>query len=664
MKRRALYFALALLLAVLGATLTLAKEKKHQTFSGMNERQRAIHALNRLTFGPRPVDADHVLALGVDRWIDLQLYPEHIDDSALDARLSPLRTLRMSTLEMIERFPPQAVIRAVADGKLEMPHDPMRRAIYQAQLDKLRQPKQDASQDNSSMVDDASLRRERQAAQEQVQALLDLPPDQRFSALLRMDSGSRQQVVSALLPRQHLTMLDGLEPEQRETVLAMINPQQVVDGELRQGKLLRAIYSERQLQEVMTDFWFNHFNVFLGKGADRYLVTSYERDVIRPHALGKFKDLLLATAQSPAMLFYLDNWMSVGPDSDFALYGPAKPRQIPPRTRMWGGWGRMPMPRPPMPPAQQANRQRKRTGINENYARELMELHTLGVNGGYTQQDVAEVARVFTGWTIKDPRKGGEFAFNERRHEPGDKRVLGHRIKQHGEDEGRQVLDLLAHQAATAHFICTKLAQRFVSDQPPDSLVDRMDQTFLHQDGDIREVLRTMFHSPEFWSADAYRVKVKTPLEFVASTVRASGTDVANAAPLVQVLNKMGMPLYGAQPPTGYSSLADAWVNSAALLDRMNFALGLAANKIPDVKFDAARLAITSAVDDNGTLATLEQSLLDGEVSKSTHEAVLKQLDDVQLRGRALDKGNNQPRPVNVALMTGLLLGSPEFQRR
>jgi uncharacterized protein (DUF1800 family) len=663
-KRRALFLSLSLLLAALAVTLTLAKDKKHRSASGMDERRRAMHTLNRLTFGPRPGDVDRVMAIGVDRWIDEQLHPEHINDSALDARLSSFRTLRMSTQQMVEEFPPQPVIRAVAEGKMEMPHDPMRRAIYEAQLEKFRnkQNKQDTAQ-NDAQADDQMRRQARQAAQEQAQSILGLPPEQRFEAIMQMDPESRERVAAALAPRQQISAMDGFTPQQRETVLAMVNPQQVVDGELRQGKLLRAIYSERQLQEVMTDFWFNHFNVFLGKGADRYMVTSYERDVIRPNAMGKFKNLLLATAKSPAMMFYLDNWMSVGPESDFALYGPGRRPQpvLMPRPRARGVWVRVPR---PQPPPRQAKAKNKRSGINENYARELMELHTLGVNGGYTQKDVTEVARVFTGWTLEEPRKGGTFTFNERMHEPGEKHVLGHRIKQHGEEEGKQVIELLARNPATAHFVCSKLAQRFVSDDPPAPLVERMQQTFLRKDGDIREVLRTMFKSPEFWSADDYRAKVKTPLEFVASSIRASGADVEDATPLVQALNRMGMPLYGAQPPTGYSTRADVWVNSAALLDRMNFALGLATGRIPYVTLDASRLTATGVStipisqpampeDSDRTLAALEQVILGGELSKTTHETVLAQMNSEQAK----------QRPANVAVMTGLLLGSPEFQR-
>jgi uncharacterized protein (DUF1800 family) len=415
-----------------------------------------------------------------------------------------------------------------------------------------------------------------------------------------------------------------------------------------QAKLLRAIYSERQLDEVMTDFWFNHFNVFVNKGADRFLLTSYERDVIRPHVMGKFEDLLVATAKSPAMLFYLDNWMSVGPNSEVAV-GLARPR---PRH------GRRPYgPRiehRPQPKKRQAS------GLNENYGRELMELHTLSVNGGYSQRDVTEVAKVFTGWTLEQPRKGGGFHFEPRMHEPGDKIVLGHRIKQNGEKEGVEVLRMLARNPKTAHFISQKLAMRFVSDDPPATLVERMTQTFLKKDGDIREVLRTMFNSPEFWAPEAYRAKLKTPLEFVVSAVRASGAQVEDARPLLATLNNMGMMPYGMMPPTGYSMKADAWVNSSALLGRMNFALGLTAGKVRGVSVDAAQLA-PGATGAQQALAALENSLLSGEISKHTHDTISQQLDDPKIRQRRLD---DPMRPPNVAAIAGLILGSPEFQRR
>jgi uncharacterized protein (DUF1800 family) len=306
---------------------------------------------------------------------------------------------------------------------------------------------------------------------------------------------------------------------------------------------------------------------------------------------------------------------------------------------------------------------KKGSGLNENYGRELMELHTLGVNGGYTQRDVTELARVLTGWTIEEPRKGGGFKFEEKLHEPGGKIILGHRIKDNGEKEGLEVLHLLAHHPSTAHFISNKLAMRFVSDNPPPALVDRMAQTFLKKDGDIREVLKTMFKSPEFWSEDAYRAKVKTPLEFLVSAARASNADVTDAMQLARQLNNMGMPLYGMQPPTGYSMKAETWVNSSALLDRMNFSLSLLTGKVKGATVDATQLIrpATPPADAIATLAELEAALLAGDVSKQTHDAVVKRLEDPEIAQRKLD---DPARPPNVGMIAGLLVGSPEFQRR
>ncbi|HEV2297376.1 MAG TPA: DUF1800 domain-containing protein, partial [Candidatus Acidoferrales bacterium] len=416
-------------------------------------------------------------------------------------------------------------------------------------------------------------------------------------------------------------------------------------------KLLRAIYSDRQLEQVMTDFWFNHFNVFVAKGPERLLLTNYEQQVIRPHAMGKFEDLLAATAKSPAMLFYLDNWLSVGPNSMQALGVPARPA---PR----GPYG---YPRPNPNAKRKAN-----SGLNENYGRELLELHTLSVNGGYTQRDVTEVAKVFTGWTIEKPNDGGEFHFDPRKHEPGPKLVLGHRIKPKGEDEGREVLHLLATSPQTAHFISLKLAQRFVSDDPPPALVDRMAKTFQKKKGDIREVLATMFHSPEFWTDSAYRHKVKTPLEFVASAARATGASIDEAMPLVRQLNNMGMPLYGAVPPTGYSMKAETWVSSSALLTRMNFALALTSGRVRGAKVDAAQLAgISPPFDADSALSSLEAKLLSVEVSKQTHDSIVAQIEDSSKQAPS-NKNQKAPqsKPPDPAMIAGLLLGSPEFQRR
>src|SRR5579863_4024142 len=658
MKLERLQVGTVLLLSLLGlgASVQLAvgkkKEKQASAAAQMDQRKQAVHVLNRLAFGPRPGDVDHVMAIGVDNWIDQQLHPDKIDDNALDARLSPFRTLRMNTHEIVENFPSEQMIKAIADGRQSLPSDPQKRAIYQAQLERY-QNKEDRKQQTAvagpdKMADDERFLRlqDREKAEQEVESLLDMPPDQRMKALLKMSPEEQRSMTSSLQGDKRDEFLDGMNPRQRETIEALNYPQQVVNNELVEGKLLRAIYSDRQLQEVMTDFWFNHFNVFLGKGADHYLLTSYERDVIRPHALGKFEDLLVATAQSPAMLFYLDNWLSVGPNSDVA-------NGIPKRAN--NNWKRR------VRNNGQTNQSKgKRNGLNENYGRELMELHTLGVNGGYTQQDVTEVARVFTGWTLKQPNQGGGFIFEERTHEPGDKTVLGHRIKPKGEKEGHEVLHILAHHPSTAKFICTKLAMRFVSDDPPQALVDRMAQTFLKKDGNIREVLMTMLESPEFWAPDAYRAKVKTPLEFVVSAVRASGAEVTDAMPIARQLQNMGMPLYGMQPPTGYSMKADAWVNSSALLGRMNFALALTAGKVKGVQVGSDPVAGQND-DPQQTLTALENSLLAGDVSKQTHDVIIARLEDSKVRHR---KPDDPTRPPDTGLIAGLLLGSPEFQRR
>jgi uncharacterized protein (DUF1800 family) len=640
----------------------------------MDERERAIHALDRLTFGPRPGDVDRVLAVGVDRWIAEQLNPAQIDDSALEARLAPFRTLRMTAAEMVENFPPQPILKAVADGKMAMPSDPQLKAVYAAGLARLnakQAAKDGKAAQNADLLemspDDmtAEMREQRQSAREHARSraldLMELPPERRTQSLAAMDADERRGFWRALSPDDREKLTADMAPRQKELLLSLENPVAVVNGELFQSKLLRAAYSERQLQEVMTDFWFNHFNVYIGKGADRYLVTAYERDVIRPNALGKFGDLLLATAKSPAMLWYLDNWQSMGPDSVAAARGKNNGK-----------------------PAQ---------GLNENYAREVMELHTVGVNGGYTQQDVTELARVLTGWSLEEPRLGGGYVFRPLRHEPGDKTVLGHVFHSDGEREGEAALAMLAAEPATARFISTKLAERFVSDTPPASLVDAMAKTFAESDGDIRAVLHTMLAAPEFWDRREYRSKVKTPLEFAVSALRATGAEMTRTQSVSEALNRMGMPLYGAQPPTGYSMLAESWVNSGALLNRMNFALGLGTGKLAGVRMDAAKLAggSTDASTNPGlnpdeALRTLEETLVPGGVSEETHRTIAQQMNAPAIAGRKLDDPGHpaaqsaaqpvtqsvaqpaaQPTSqgtINQGALAGLILGSPEFQRR
>jgi uncharacterized protein (DUF1800 family) len=417
---------------------------------------------------------------------------------------------------------------------------------------------------------------------------------------------------------------DGKKERTPEQMEAPRKQREVVD-ELSEQKILRAAFSDRQLEEVMTDFWFNHFNVFAGKGATRMFLTEYERDAIRPHVLGRFRDLLEATASSPAMLFYLDNWQSADPN------GAARRELRPfnarhPRVTL-----------PPRPNAPEPNANNRKRGLNENYGRELMELHTLGVDGGYTQADVVAVARCFTGWTIAGPRQGGGFRFEPRMHDPGEKVVLGHTIKAGGgKDDGEKVLDILAKHPSTARFISTKLVRRFVSDDPPAALVARAAARFQATNGDIREVLRIILTSPEFFAAGAYRAKVKTPFEFVVSAVRTTASDVSSAVPLVQTVRQLGMPLYFCQPPTGYADTADAWVNTGALLERMNFALALVSGRMPGVE--------PTAVGPGPADGTLVASALAGDISPATASTLARTTD-----------------PRQSAALT---LGSPEFQRR
>jgi uncharacterized protein (DUF1800 family) len=325
--------------------------------------------------------------------------------------------------------------------------------------------------------------------------------------------------------------------------------------ELVSNKIVRGVESERQLQEVMTDFWFNHFNIYWDKGADRWLTTGFETNVIRPHAMGKFKDLLLATAESPAMLFYLDNHLSSAPS--------------------------------PMGKAALRNRPKakRQPGINENYARELMELHTMGVDGGYTQKDVTEVARAFTGWTIDQPRMSANFIFRPQMHDRGEKVVLGQRIPANrGIQDGQQVIEILARHPSTARFIATKLVRRFVSDDPPQSLVEKVAATYSKTDGDIREMLRTIFYSEEFMSPSAYGKKMKSPFEYAVSAIRALGGQTAGNQQIARAISQMGQPLYQYQPPTGFPDRADHWMSDGGLVARLNFAVTLASGRIPDTK--------------------------------------------------------------------------------
>jgi len=616
--RRSLLFAFVVV-------LSLAAGRQASQFSvPLSNDQKIGHALNRLTFGPRPDDFTQVQKLGLKKWIDIQLHPDHIaENPVLQTKLAPFDTLRMTPLELAWRYPPPQLIKDMVAGKVPYPKDPETRMMIDraAQRLKNKQGKDDEKPtlENAGLADDQQRALRRGTPQEKLKVFDDLLDEQKDEVLEAMPQGARIGLFSVA------------PPDLRRRIQKVGGPQFVITQDLMEAKLLRAIYSNRQLEEVLTDFWYNHFNVFLDKGADRYLVGSYERDDIRPHVLGKFHDLLLATAESPAMLFYLDNVESVDPVAAALSQGPRRAGQ----------------------PA------KPRKGLNENYARELMELHTLGVDGGYTQRDVTEVARCFTGWSIKAPREGAGFIFREKLHDNGPKIVLGHRIPPGGGiQDGLKVLDILAHHPSTARFISRKLAMRFVADEPPPSLIAKMARTFREKDGDLRAVMQNMLASPEFWSQGAYRAKLKSPLEMVASSVRALGADVDFSFALSQQLVQLGQPLYRKQEPTGYTNAGQDWMNSASLLARMNFAIALAGNRIPGVKVDAARFG--DAPDTDQIAVALMLTGLSDDARAAIQAGLDAQADPENSKPKR-PAAQQVPKPLVIA---GLMLGSPDFQRR
>ena len=490
----------------------------------------ALHALNRLAYGPRAGEADRVAAIGVMRWIDRQLDPANVDDAALRERERRVEVLT---------YDRKALAR-----------------IYAAALRERRERMRSAP----GAADIMSVR-------------VEPGPQVRLGRRLARD-------VSDLV-------------------------------------VVRAVFSERQLVEVMTDFWANHFNVFFGKGFDRFLLPDYIENIIRPHVLDRFADLLSATAQSPAMLVYLDNWQSVATGSK------------PPRARA-----------------------RRPVGINENYARELLELHTVGVGGGYTQQDVIDVARIFTGWSIRGPRQGGEFKFYSRAHDRGAKLVMGETYPAgRGMDEGFRLLASLADNPATARHVSRRLCQRFVSDQPSEQCVDTAVAAWQRTHGDIREVLRAIFHGPDFWAPENVRAKIKSPLEFVVSAIRVLQADPDTAARLAQLVARLGQPLYMHVAPDGYPETQDDWVNSSALLNRMNAALALGAGRVPGVIMNLDFTVPPNASREQ-LIAAVDQQILGGTMTENTRQVIREQIRDLSDPVRAR------------ALAVGLVLGGPEFQRQ
>ncbi|HET9219048.1 MAG TPA: DUF1800 domain-containing protein [Terriglobia bacterium] len=603
------------------------------------------HVLSRLTFGARPEDVSDARRVGIERWIDLQLNPERIPESAiLESRLAPLTTLNMQTWQIFEKYqqPQQVMIASprVAPASVLSPLQ-MSKLMNGGTVEERREVIMSLNPDVRgqlilSMPPQAldglpdlqqEATRARQAQQEALQAerrrLMPpinelLTPDQmrilragteqeKIALLNSFDSDKRTKVLRAAGPQLQTV------PALRREAMALAQPQQYVHSELIENKLYRAIYSNHQLEEVLVDFWLNHFNVFNGKAQGRMLLTSYERDAIRPYVFGRFKDMLLATARHPAMLIYLDNAQSQAPREDF-------PFGVPPNQPR----GRGP-------------------GLNENYGRELMELHTLGVDGGYTQEDVVAVARAFTGWTVLQPNRYAEFQFNGDSHDRKEKVILEHKLPPgRGEQDGLDVIDILVKHPSTAKFISKKLAQRFVADDPPQTLIDRMAATFTRTQGDLRAVLQTLFSSTEFLSEAAWQSKLKSPLEVVVSAVRALNAETTDTFVLAQRIADLGQPLYGKVEPTGYPNTGEGWASTAGILGRINFATDLTAGRVAGVKADMSRFNFKLP-------AVVATEILGNPPSPSTVESIEKGI---------------QGKEVSPSMLATVVLSSPEFQRR
>ena len=591
-----------------------------------------VHVLNRLTFGIRPGDSAEVRRLGLDKWIDMQLHPERIAENPdLAAKVQPLDTLQLAIWQINEKY---------AQPQQQKPAQrPLQSMLTPLQISKLRDG--GTLEERREVL--ASLPPEMRSqviAAAPAEALEGLPELQKESDELKKNvqppkrdilTPDQMRIVRGGTNEQKLALINSFTGEERNQVLrsagpqafnnlpqlrreamAAAQPQQYVNQQLIENKLYRAIYSNRQLEEVLVDFWLNHFNVYNGKNQIRVLLTSYERDAIRPHVLGHFKDLLLATAHHPAMLIYLDNNQSQAPRDDA------------PALDVKGAPARRP-------------------GINENYGRELMELHTLGVDGGYTQDDVIAVARAFTGWTVFDPGRYAEFQFNPANHDRKPKVVLGHVLPEgRGEQDGLDVIDILAHHPSTARFISKELAQRFVADDPPQALIDRMAATFTKTDGDIRAVLATLFTSTEFLSEGAWQAKMKSPLEMVVSAVRSLNVDASDVLPFAEKIANIGEPLYAKVEPTGYPNTGESWNSNAGVLARINFAIALTSGQFAGVRPDVSRFNFKPP-------AAVAEELLGIAPSPETVAAIEKSV---------------QGKEATPSMIAATVLGSPEFQRR
>lgn len=665
--------AFLMVLAMFAPVLTVdvhAQMMQKTSAKSLTDDQKILHVLNRLGFGARDGDIEKVKAVGLNKYIEQQLNPSSISDEIAETKVKNLDVLKMSNEELFAKYPNGAAVLQLVAQKNGLQRKDLQGIQKKAQTGEMKEgEKADADKE---MSDDQRREYQRQ--------------------------------VTEIYQKNNLG-----------------RPQQITQ-QLNASRIMRAVYSERQLNEAMVDFWTNHFNVYQGKAAVRWFLPEYDRDVIRPNALGNFKDLLLATAQSPAMLFYLDNFQSVSPDMQNAGRGNGRFRQnggqmnAQRREQIKQQYGlsdaeldaRL---------KQNQQQQRQKRGINENYAREIMELHTLGVDNGYTQKDIQEVARAFTGWTIVDPRgyrnmlakmengeqskranrlaklmglpedaESGTFFFNERAHDKGEKIVLGNKVNEGGIKDGLKVIDILVNQPATAKFIAKKLAVKFVSDNPSESLVNRVANAFHNSKGDIKQTLRALFTDKEFYAPENYRAKIKTPFELMVSAIRAVGADT-NGGQIQAMLAKMGEPLYGFQAPTGYPDTAEDWVNTGALLERLNFAIALASNRIPGTRVNLAKF---EAKDKSQILDQTIAVVLEGEIAPNTKQTLLKQINaplpEVKLADDAgemkMDDGamtSNQdgkrgrrqqtrllPPSGNAEVfkVVSLVLGTPDFQRQ